>query len=426
MTVLKHRNFALLWSGQTISLAGNGIFMVALPLEILHLTGNPLDLALVVSVRAISTGAFLLFGGTFVDRFSRRITMLISDTVCGISVSLVSFLALTGQVRLWQLFLLAIVFGIAAAFFKPAATAIIPDILPAEFLISASSLSSLSESLALFLMGPLAGGIISATAGTGWAFAIDGVSFFMSAACLAAMRSFSKAKEPGPGLLAGVMEGLRFCYSQRWLACSIVALGVANLVCFSPFYILEPLLVRNVFHAGPVALGVLYAASGAGGALAAVAAARLRIPRRRVSAMWVAWAAAGTCAALVGFSPRLWMSVVFAGMTWGLATYGNILWFPLIQQETPSNLLGRVSSVDWLFSFAVIPLGAAAAGAAAVAFGVRLTLIVGGAIAAATASILIIPGVTDPDKRAMRDRPKPLQEPVVETPELAKEQRAAG
>ena len=118
--------------------------------------------------------------------------------------------------------------------------------------------------------------------------------------------------------------------------------------------------------------------------------------------MWVAWAAAGTCAALVGFSPWLWMSVIFAGMTWGLATYGNILWFPLIQQETPSNLLGRVSSVDWLFSFAVTPLGVTVAGAAVVAFGVRLTLIAGGAIAAATASILIIPGVTDPDKRMIR------------------------
>jgi hypothetical protein len=119
------------------------------------------------------------------------------------------------------------------------------------------------------------------------------------------------------------------------------------------------------------------------------------------------------------------MSVIFAGMTWGLATYGNILWFPLIQQETPSNLLGRVSSVDWLFSFAVTPLGATAAGAAAVAFGVRLTLIAGGAIAAATASILIIPGVTDPDKRAMRPA-EATSRAVVETPELAEEQRAAG
>ena len=415
--VLRHRNFALLWAGQTVSLAGNGIFMVALPLEILRLTGNPLGLALVISLRAVSTGIFLLIGGVIVDRFPRRLVMLASDAACGVSVSVMAFLIAAGQARLWQLALIAVILGIATAFFKPAATAIVPDILPGELLHRASSLSSLSESLALFLLGPLAGGVISAVAGTGWAFAIDGASFAVSAACLAAMRGTPRTKPVGPGLLAGVTDGLRFCYSQRWLGCSMAALGIANLACFAPFYVLEALLARNIFHAGPVALGVLYAASGGGGAAAALAAGRLRTPRRRVLAIWMSWAAAGTCAALVGLAPWLWLSVVFAGLTWGLATYGNIAWFPLLQQETPSDLLGRVSSVDWLFSFAVTPLGVTAAGAAVAAFGVRATLVAGGVIAAATGSVLLVPGVTDPDKRAVRDRwpPRPAVSGAGET-----------
>jgi MFS family permease len=405
-TVLRHRNFALLWSGQTISLAGNGAFMVALPLETLRLTSSPVALALVVSGQTMSTVLLLLIGGTFVDRLSRRLLMLIADTVCGVSVSIMTLLIIMREARLWELFLLSIVFGAAGAFFKPASTAIVRDILPPELLVSASSLSSLSQSLAQFLFGPLAGGVIVAAAGTGWAFGIDSASFAVSAICLAAMRKVPGVRAASSRILEGVTAGLRFCYSQRWLGCSIVAVGIANLVCFYPFFILEPLLVKNVFHGGPVALGILYAASGGGGVIAALVTARQRAPARPVTTIWTAWAAAGICAVAVGLSPWVWLSVTSAGLAWGLVNYGNILWFPLVQQETPAELLGRVSSVDWLFSLALSPLGAIAAGVAVAATGVRLTLVAGGMIAAAAGSVLLIPGVTDPDKRGAKDRPE--------------------
>jgi hypothetical protein len=398
-TVLRHRNFALLWGGQIISLAGNGIFQVALPLTVLHLTGSPLALALVVSGQTIATVVLLLIGGTFVDRLSRRMLMLTADTVCGISVSLVAVLVVLRVARLWELFLLTLVFGAASAFFRPAATAIVRDILPAELLVPASSLQSLSQSLSQFLFGPLVGGLIVATAGAGWAFGIDGASFAVSAACLAAMRNIPRVKATSSRILEGIAEGLRYCYSQRWLACSIVAVGIANLVSFYPFFILEPLLVRNVFHSGAFALGILFSANGAGGLLASLLTARRGTPSRPVTTIWTAWAAAGACAAAVGLSPWLWGSVIFAGLTWGLVNYGNILWFPLVQHLTPAELLGRVSSVDWLFSLALSPLGAIAAGAAVTAVGIRVTLIAGGVMAAATGSVLLVPGVRAPDMR---------------------------
>ena len=398
-TVLRHRDFVLLWGGQTVSLIGNGAFMVALPLEVLRLTASPLTLALVVSGNTTSTVILLLIGGTLVDRFPRRVVMLISDTICGVAVAIAAFLVAAGEAHPWEFFLLSVVFGAAGAFFKPAATAIVRDILPPELFVSASSLSSLSQSLAQYLIGPIAGGIIVAAAGSGWAFGIDSASFVVSAACLAAMRRTKGPEATGSRLFAGVLEGLRFCYSQRWLGCSIFAVGIANLVCFSPLFILQPLLVKDVFHTGSIALGVLYAASGGGGVLASAIAARRGTPSRRLTTIWTAWSASGACAALAGLSPWLWLSVIFAGTAWGLLSYGNIVWFPLLQQETPPELLGRVSSVDWLFSLALIPLGTIAAGAAVGWIGVRLTLIAGGAIAAATGTVLLIPGVTTPDRR---------------------------
>jgi hypothetical protein len=400
--VFRHRDFALLWGGQTVSLAGNGAFQVALPLEVLRLTASPLDLALVVSTRTLTTVILLLAGGTFVDRMPRRSVMLTSDVTCGVAVSLMAFFVAIRAIRLWDLLFLSIIFGAAGAFFKPAATAIVRDILPIDLLVPASSWTSLSQSMAQSLVGPLAGGVIVAAAGTSWAFGIDGASFAVSAFCLAMMRRTPRPKPTHSRLRREITDGIRFCFSQRWLASSLGALGIANLACFSPFYIMEPLLARNAFGAGPVAVGALYAANGGGGVVAALVAARRGSPRQRMATMWLTWAAAGLFAASAGLSPWLWLTVLFAGLTVGSISYGNILWYPLIQQETPPELLGRVSSVDWLFSLALSPLGIIGAGAAVGVIGVRLTVLAGGAVAAATGSVLLIPGVTRPDRREAR------------------------
>jgi hypothetical protein len=396
---LRHRDFALLWLGQAVSLAGNGVFTVALPLEVLHLTGSALDLALVVSARTIPAVLLLLAGGTIVDRVSRRLVMLASDGVSGASVGLVAVLVATGRAELWQLGALSAVFGVASAFFKPAATAITADILPEEMLVSASSLSSLSQSLAQYLLGPLAGGIIVAAIGPGWAFGADAISFAVSAACLAAMRRTRRPAGAASSLLGGIGEGLSYCRSQAWLWWSMIAVGIANLACVVPLAVLEPLLVRHVFRAGPVALGLMYAASGVGGALASVGAARWPAPRRRVATIWAAWSGAGLAAVGLGLAPSLWVALAFAGLAWAGVTYGNVLWFPLMQQEVPGDILGRASSVDWMLSLALAPLGTIAGGAVAGLAGARLALIIGGSVAAATGSVLLIPGVTDPDRR---------------------------
>ena len=123
---LRHRNFAWFWAGQSASIAGNGIFRVALPLEVLRLTGNPFDLALVLAVDQIPTVLFLLVGGALVDRLSRRLIMLVSDCERP-GVLAVTVLIATGQVMLWHLLVLALVSGIATAVYLPASSAIVAD-----------------------------------------------------------------------------------------------------------------------------------------------------------------------------------------------------------------------------------------------------------------------------------------------------------
>jgi MFS family permease len=396
---LRNRDFALLWMGQTVSLAGNGLFAVALPLEVFRLTGSSLDLALIVTARTLAEVFLLLAGGTLVDRMSRRLVMLVSDGVSGVAVGLVALLIAAGAANLAALAALSAVFGIASAFFRPASTAINRDILPTDMLMSASSLTSLSQTLAQFLLGPLAGGILLTLTGPTWAFGLDAVSFAVGAACLAAMHRTERPTTTRSSIVDGVRDGLRYCRSQSWLWWSMIAAGLANVVCFAPFLIMQPLLVNQVFHAGPLVLGAMYAANGLGAAIAAAGAARLPPSRRRVGVIWASWGGAGLAAIALGLAPWLWLAACCAGLTSCALTYGNVRWFPLMQQEVPADLLGRASAVDWLFSLALAPLGTVAGGVAAQTIGVRPTLIVGGIIATTTTVVLLVPGVTDPDRR---------------------------
>lgn len=395
---LGHHDFALLWIGQSVSLLGNGAFTVAFPLEVLRITGSPLALALVVGLRTLPAMLLMLIGGTVVDRVPRRLVMLASDAACGALVGLAAVLIATGRARLWELALLSALFGVATAFFRPAANAIIPDILPEGLLMSASSLSTLSQSLAQYLLGPAVGGIIVAATGTAWAFAIDSVSFAVSAGCLLAMHTTRRPDGARSRLLDGIMEGLRYCRTQQWLWWSIIASGICNVACYIPSVILEPVLVKQAFHAGAVALGLMFAASGAGGALASLWVGR-RPPARRMRAIWIAWAGGGVATAGMALSPWLWLAILLAGAAWLGATYGNAVWYPLMQAEVPLDMLGRASAVDGIAALALAPLGTVAGGVLASVAGVRVTLLIGGLIGIGTGIVLLFPGVTAPDRR---------------------------
>ena len=408
----------LLWGGQTVSIAGNGIFMVALPLEVFRFTSNALDLALVFSAGTLPMVVLLLFTGALADRVSRRLVMLLSDAVSGLAITLMTVLIVTGQARLWMLIVLSVVTGTSLAFFLPASSAIFRDILPPELMVSANSLSSLSRGLAQFMAGPLLGGLIVAVLGTVWAFGFDAASFLVGVMCLAAMSRIAPRKaadtangpqRAGLQLLAEVRAGLRYCRSQAWLWWSMLAMAVMNFACFAPIFILEPLLVRHFFGRAAVALGLIYAANGAGGTLASLYITWYGAPRKRIAAVWAALSGSGVGAALLGISPSIWIAIILAGLLWAAATYGNILWLATLQEAVPPELLGRVMSLDWLVSLALTPLGTLAGGALASVAGVRMALVTGGAVAACTGAAVLVSRMREPDRRPSANVAEPGQ-----------------
>jgi len=159
-----------------------------------------------------------------------------------------------------------------------------------------------------------------------------------------------------------------------------------------------PLIVRDVLHQGPAAYGATFAACGAGGLLAAVIAGRRGTPRRRMSVIWAAWAAASVALAGVGVAPDVVLVALCGAVTYFGLTYGNLLWGALMQLAVPAHLLGRASSVDWLFSICLSPLGLLFAGALAGSIGVRETVLVGAGLSALSCLVVFVPGVRDPER----------------------------
>jgi MFS family permease len=397
-TALHHRDFALLWSGQSVSLVGDGIYTVALALETLRIDNHPFALSLVLAARLLPTVLLLVVGGVIVDRIPRRFAMLASDASRGVAVAAIAILVALGTLQIWELVVISVVFGAADALFYPAATAVTPEILPADLLVQGSALNHTSETVAQNLLGPALGGLVVAALGYEWGFVIDAASFAVSAGCVLAMSRRPRPEPSGHSALADAREGLRYVRSQRWLWVSLVGAGLANFIAFSPLAVLVPLLIRNVLHQGPVALGLVLATGGLGGALTAVLVARFGAPRLRITWMWVGWAGSAAAMMVLALAPDPWVAAASMFLIIGGLMFGNVLWSPMMQELVPPELLGRASSVDWLMSLSLSPLGVIVGGAAAGVIGTRLTMLIGGGISACLIAILFVPGVRDPER----------------------------
>lgn len=395
---LRHRDFALLWSGQSVSLVGDGIYTVALALETLRIDNHPFALSLVLAARLLPTVLLLVVGGVIVDRIPRRFAMLASDSSRGVAVAAIAVLVALGTLQIWELVVISVVFGAADALFYPAATAVTPEILPADLLVQGSALNHTSETVAQNLLGPALGGLVVAALGYEWGFVIDAASFAVSAGCVLAMSHRPRPEPSGHSALADARDGLRYVRSQRWLWVSLVGAGLANFIAFSPLAVLVPLLIRNVLHQGPVALGLVLATGGVGGALTAMLVARFGAPRLRITWMWIGWAASAAAMMVLALAPNAWVAAASMFFIIGGLMFGNVLWSPMMQELVPPELLGRASSVDWLMSLSLSPLGVIVGGAAAGVIGTRLTMLIGGGISACLIAILFVPGVRDPER----------------------------
>ena len=394
---LRHRDFRLLWSGMCVSLIGDGVFLVAMAWEAYALSNVPTALSMVGIAMTVPTIAFLLLGGVISDRVDRRKVILGSDVLRGLAVAAMAALAIADALELWELAILAAIYGAGTGFFAPAFDAIVPDVLPPDELAQANSLDQFVRPVALRLAGPALGGVTIQTVGAGSAFALDAASFFVSAAAVWAVRARPRALRAAPSSLGGdFRDGFAYVRRHVWLWGTFAAAAIAYLTFMGPTEVLLPYVVKNTLHGSAAGFGLVLAAGGLGSIACALAMGQRGLPRREITFIYVVWTLATLAVAGYGLASAIWHLMLASLAFNAFETAGTIVWATLKQRNVPASLLGRVSSLDWLISIGLLPLSLALTGPVSAVLGVQTTLVGAGIIGAAvTLAALYLPGMRD-------------------------------
>ncbi|HSB89272.1 MAG TPA: MFS transporter [Anaerolineales bacterium] len=396
LRALRHRSFALMWTGQTVSRLGDSVYRIALSWWVLEETGSATAMSMVLVVSFLPMLLFLLVGGVVVDRLPRFRILFVSDIVNGFVVGGVALLAAAGRLEIWHVYVASAVFGLADAFFYPAYIASVPQIVPADVLPSANSLSGLSFQIS-GVVGPAIGATLVALGGTPAAFGLDGLSFFVSAACMAPLLRIAVPRTEGTSggsPLRDLRDGLAEVTARTWLWLSIAFFGLANVVDSGPRNVAMPFLIHDHLGLDVSALGAVTSSAMAGQVLAAVVVGRYHRLRRRGLLLYGGEIVMGAMLILYGLLPTL-PGLMAAAFVFGAAiSTGSLVWTNTLQEMVPQERLGRVSSIDAVGSFVFLPLGFAFAGILTERVGPATVFLIGGSLVVILSiGMLLVPSI---------------------------------
>jgi predicted MFS family arabinose efflux permease len=384
---LRHRGFRLLAGGQLASNVGDSFYAVALPWYVLAEHGGAILLGIVLVAYGVPRTALVVVGGHASDRWHPWTVMMSTDAARALAVAALAVAAAAGPARAVVLVPIAAVLGAGEGLFMPGSFAIVPALLPDQDLQAGNALTSAGTQLAT-LVGPAAGGAMVAFLGPAPAFALDAVSFVISAVSLADIRAtrrtparpvaaaahVSPAPEP-PAAASRMAEAppdasraaaggptLRSVLrSERALQIGLLVTVAANLGSGGTDEVALPSLAHGPLHAGAGGFGALIAAFGAGalaGTIMAGQAGRLRRPAVLSSFVFLAQAAAVAAVPYLGGTVAAGAALLAVGVANG---FGNVVMITAFQRWAPPGLLGRLAGLLTLASLGVFPVSVALA-----------------------------------------------------------------
>lgn len=369
------RDFRLLWVGEAVSTIGDQFALIALPWLALVLTGSALALGGAMALMAIPRAILMTFGGVAVDRFSPRRVMLGSNAVRLVAVAALGIAVLAGSTELWMLYAFALVFGVADAFFFPAQTAMVPELVDDEQLARANGIVQGTAQISV-LVGPVAAGLVIAAlggsaaaasaVGIGVAFLVDAVTFAVSLATLLFIKPRAHVAGAHDSIIESIREAGRFVWSSTGIRAMILVSLAANFLIVGPFEVGMPFVAYSRLPEGAAAFGLITAAFGGGSLVGLVIASILPAPRpsRFGTVLILPMAIAG--ASLAGLSAAH-TTIAAAGLTAvaGIALgFVNLLSMTWIQRRIPQAMMGRVMGLLITGSVGLVPVSMFLAGIA--------------------------------------------------------------
>jgi len=382
---LANRNFLLLWQGQAISQLGNQAFALTMSLWSMEISGSASLMGLLLAATTLPTSLLAPLGGALADRLPRLRILVACDAIAAAAMLGLGGAALLGSLSkpalVTLLFAAALISGVVNAFFQPALTASIPDLVPADRVTAANSLNQLSIRSAV-LMGQAIGGVLFRLAGAPRIFLFDGLTFLYCAGSEALVRMPPRPARPRVGLAASVgqfrsslREGWAYVTGTPGLLGYMAAPAAYNFFSM-PVGVLLPFFVAINLHAGPEWYGFLLAAMTCGSIAGYLGAGMVRLRGRARGRLLATLIALSPVPMLMtGFVHRPWLALAMAFGLGALLGLINVQMISQLQTTTPAALRGRVLGLWTSLATALIPLGMALGGIAGDLTGKNIPLV---------------------------------------------------
>ncbi|MFZ0198114.1 MAG: MFS transporter [Candidatus Sulfotelmatobacter sp.] len=382
---LRHRNFRLYFSGQSISLVGTWMTRVATSWLVYRLTGSALLLGVVGFAGQIPTFLLAPFAGVLVDRLNRRKMLVWTQALAGLQSLALAALTIAKVINIQEVIWLSVVQGLINAFDMPGRQAFLVQMVEdKQDLGNAIALNSSMVNMAR-LVGPALAGLVIAAVGEGYCFLIDGISYLAVIASLLMMRlNVAPARLSVAPMLEQLKEGWTYVHTFRPIRTILLLFALISLMGM-PFMVLMPIFASKVLHGGPHTLGFLLAASGVGALISAISLALRKSVRGLTTMIQISAGLFGVGLICFGLSRVLPLSlflmlIVGFGMMQGLAASNTV-----IQTLVPEDKRGRVMSYYTMAFVGMTPFGSLLAGALAHRVGAPHAVMITGAFCVAGA-----------------------------------------
>lgn len=393
---LASRDYRLLFAAVGIEVFGTGMWTIVMVFQVLALNDSPLALSAVATGMSLGLFAFSIVGGVVADRFSKRHVMITVQGFTAAVMTVIALLAMTGSIELWHLGVASFAMGTGSAFFYPAYSAYLPQILPPEQLLAANGLEgALRPSMGQGL-GPALGGIIVGAFYPALGAMIVAAAYFVAFVITLFLRHRDSPHHGSSvqrtSIWGDLSGGVKYVASTRWLLWTLIFGSSLALIIQGPIEVLLPLLTRDRFDDAEATFGLLLAAYGLGGAIGSLIVSSLRLPRRYLTFMVLCWGCGTLPLAFIGSANNLALMLA-ALFTVGAATgAGVVIWGTLLQRLVPPAMIGRVASLDFFVSIAFMPVSIALAGPLSLVVSNENIFIAAGLLPSALAIIALVAG----------------------------------
>ncbi len=371
----RHRDFRWLYASQSVSFLGSMVTYVALPYQMFHLTGSNLKVGLLGAAELVPLLLTAFVGGALADVMDRRRMVLVTEMGLACGSGALALGALAGWTPVWALYAVAAFMSALNGLQRPSIEALGPRLVEHDEMPAMSSLATLRGSVGM-IAGPALGGALIASAGLASTYLFDVATFLFSLAALQRIRSVVPPESGEGPTLRSVLEGFRYARSRQELMGTYVVDFVAMV--FGMPMALFPAIAAA--HGGPHALGLLYAAPACGALVASLTSRWTHRVHRHGLAVMGAATVWGVAIVGFGFAGGLVPSVLLLACAGGADCISGLFRMTLWNQTIPDGFRGRLAGIEMVSYMSGPLLGNVEAGGVAAAFGVKVSVVSGGAL----------------------------------------------